>query len=62
MLLFFSLILALITEVIFLCYGKETYAQIYSEIYKKRESPDSKGCFEYKRAGEINFPAVSENF
>ncbi len=54
MLLFFSLILALITGVIFSYYGEETYAQIYSQIYKKRESPDSEGGLGYKRARKIN--------
>ena len=55
MLLFFSLILALIAGVIFLYYGEKTYAQIYSQIYQKREGPDSKGGFRHKRAGKINF-------
>jgi len=65
MCLFFILCLLFLTfivRVIFLYYGEETYAQIYSQIYQKRESPNSKGGFRHKRARKINFPTVSENF
>jgi len=50
--------LTFVVGVIFLYYGKETYAQVNPQTYQKRKSPDSPGDFGYKVAGRINFRVI----